>query len=208
MSSQFIWNYDRSETVVDAAIHILGVTLAIGGGAVLTAITMHGGNIAQVTAIAIYLAGLIAMFCFSAAYNLWPVSPVKWWLRRLDHSAIYLLIAATYTVFMLPIHGTASTAVLAIVWVIALAGITIKLFWPGRFDRTSIGLYLAMGWSGLFAIGPVAAALARPTLFSSPSAARFIRSVSYSTYGAACVFRTRSGTVSCSPPRFAITLPC
>lgn len=164
MSSQFIWNYDRSETVVDAAIHILGVTLAIGGGAVLTAIAMHGGNIAQVPAIAIYLAGLIAMFCFSAAYNLWPVSPVKWWLRRLDHSAIYLLIAATYTVFMLPIHGTASTAVLAIVWVVALAGITIKLFWPGRFDRTSIGLYLAMGWSGLFAIGPVAAVLAPPTL--------------------------------------------
>jgi hemolysin III len=164
MTSQFIWNYDRGETVVDAAIHILGVAVAIGGGAVLIAITVHGGNIAQVTAIAIYLAGLIAMFCFSAAYNLWPVSPVKWWLRRLDHSAIYLLIAATYTLFMLPIHGATPTAVLAIIWVVALAGITIKLFWPGRFDRTSIGLYLAMGWSGLFAIGPIAAALAPATL--------------------------------------------
>ena len=165
MGLKFTWDYDRSETLADAVIHVLGVAMALGGAAALIAIAVHGGNIAQFLAVTIYLAGLLAMFCFSAAYNLWPVSPYKWWLRRLDHSAIYLLIAGTYTAFMLPMHGGSAAAVLALIWTVALAGMAIKLFWPGRFDRTSIGLYLAMGWSGLFVIDPVAAALAPVTLW-------------------------------------------
>jgi hemolysin III len=104
------------------------------------------------------------MFGFSAAYNLWPVSPCKWWLRRLDHSAIYLLIAATYTAFMLPMRETTPTVLLVIIWIAALAGIAIKLLWPGRFDRTSVALYLILGWSGIFTFGPVTAALAPVTL--------------------------------------------
>ncbi|MGB9043036.1 MAG: hemolysin III family protein [Pseudolabrys sp.] len=165
MGLKFTWDYDRSETLADAVIHVLGVAMALGGAAALIVIAVHGGNIAQFLAVTIYLAGLLAMFCFSAAYNLWPVSPFKWWLRRLDHSAIYLLIAGTYTAFMLPMHGGSAAAVLALIWTAALAGMAIKLFWPGRFDRTSIGLYLAMGWSGLFVIDPVAAALAPVTLW-------------------------------------------
>jgi hemolysin III len=165
MGLKFTWDYDRSETLADAVIHVLGVAMALGGAAALIVIAVHGGNIAQFLAVTIYLAGLLAMFCFSAAYNLWPVSPFKWWLRRLDHSAIYLLIAGTYTAFMLPMHGGSAASVLALMWTAALAGMAIKLFWPGRFDRTSIGLYLAMGWSGLFVIDPVAAALAPVTLW-------------------------------------------
>ena len=164
MASYFTWDYDRGETLADTVIHILGVALAIGGAAVLFVIAVHHGTISQFAAVTIYLAGLLAMFGFSAAYNLWPVSPFKWWLRRLDHSAIYLLIAATYTAFMLPMRGATPAVVLAIIWAAALAGMTIKLLWPGRFDRTSIGLYLSMGWSGVFTIGPITAALAPVTL--------------------------------------------
>jgi hemolysin III len=163
MASHFTWDYDRGETLADAVVHILGVALAIGGAAVLFVIAVHG-TISQFAAVTIYLSGLLAMFGFSAAYNLWPVSPFKWWLRRLDHSAIYLLIAATYTAFMLPMRGATPAVLLAIIWTTALAGMTIKLLWPGRFDRTSIGLYLSMGWSGVFTIGPVTAALAPVTL--------------------------------------------
>jgi hemolysin III len=65
---------------------------------------------------------------------------------------------------MLPMHGVPSDVLLAIIWIAALAGVAIKLLRPGRFDRTSVGLYLAMGWSGLFAIGPVSAVLAPVTL--------------------------------------------
>ncbi len=165
MTPQFSWDYDRTEILADSIVHILGVAMAIAGAVALTIIAAHAGNILRLAAVAIYLAGLLAMFCFSAVYNLWPVSPVKWWLRRLDHSAIYLLIAATYTAFMLPITGSAATAgVLAAVWCVALAGMTIKLLWPGRFDRTSIALYLTMGWSGVVKIESIAAALAPVTL--------------------------------------------
>jgi hemolysin III len=158
------WDYDRGETIADTVVHILGIALAIAGAAVLIVITARQGTIAQVAAVAIYLAGLLAMVGFSAAYNLWPVSPFKWWLRQLDHSAIYLLIAATYTAFMLPMHGTTPIVILAILWGVALAGMAIKLLWPGRFDRTSVGLYLSMGWSGIFAFKLIAAAFAPVTL--------------------------------------------
>jgi hemolysin III len=164
MTSPFTWHYDRSETIADAVVHTLGVALAIGGAALLTVITARQGTTTQVAAVAIYLAGLLAMVGFSAAYNLWPVSPFKWWLRRFDHSAIYLLIAATYTAFMLPMHGTTPAVILAILWAVALAGMAIKLVWPGRFDRASVGLYLSMGWSGIFALKLIAAAFAPLTL--------------------------------------------
>lgn len=162
--SPLTWNYDHGETLADSVVHALGIVFALGGGAVLVVMAMHADSTAQLAAVAIYLAGLLAMVGFSAAYNLWPVSPFKWRLRRLDHSAIYLLIAATYTAFMLPMGGVGPAALLVVIWLAALAGIAIKLLWPGRFDRTSIALYLVMGWSGLVAIGPVTAALTPVTL--------------------------------------------
>jgi len=157
------WDYDRGEMIADGIVHVLGNALAIVGAAVLFVIAAHGTT-AEFTAVAIYLLGLMAMFGFSAAYNLWPVSPIKWWLRRLDHSAIYLLIAATYTAFVLPLGGVTPVIVLTVLWTTALVGIALKLLWPGRFDRASIALYLIMGWSGLFVLGPIAAALAPMTL--------------------------------------------
>jgi len=165
MAPQFSWDYDRTEILADSIVHGIGVIMAIAGGSLLIVIAVHTGNIVRLIAVAIYLAGLLAMFCFSAVYNLWPVSQFKWSLRRVDHSAIYLLIAATYTAFMLPVYGAGPVIVLAIVWAAALAGMTIKLLWPGRFDRASIVLYLVLGWSGVFTIGLVAAALAPITLF-------------------------------------------
>ena len=72
------------------------------------------------------------MLCFSAAYNLWPVSRIKWVLRRFDHSAIYLLIAATYTPFIAQMkNGLLATTLLAGVWTVAAVGIALKLALPG-----------------------------------------------------------------------------
>lgn len=164
MTAPITWNYTRAETIADAVVHALGIALAVGGGALLIVIAAQYANVSQFAAVVVYLVGLKAMIGFSAAYNLWPLTPVKWWLRRLDHSAIYLLIAATYTAFVLPMGSDAPVAILIVQWAAAFAGIALKLFWPGRFDRLSIGLYLLMGWSGLFVIGPMAAALAPVTL--------------------------------------------
>jgi len=100
--------------------------------------------------VSIYVAGLVAMLTVSAIYNLWPVSRAKWVLRRFDHSAIYVLIAATYTPFIteMPLSVT-SVGLLAGVWTIAVVGTVLKLGLPGRLDNLSIALYLAMGWSGV-----------------------------------------------------------
>jgi hemolysin III len=92
------------------------------------------------------------MLGLSAAYNMWPVSPRKWLLRRFDHSAIYLLIAATYTAFIAQINVEMTTVGLLLgVWSVAIVGIVVKLAFPGRLDRVSIGFYLLLGWSGMMA---------------------------------------------------------
>ena len=158
------WNYDRAELIADGVVHIVGLCFGLVAATALIVLTAVYATPADIAAVSIYVAGLLAMLVLSATYNLWPVSRAKWVLRRFDHSAIYLLIAATYTAFMLPMHGAAPAAALTGIWAAALAGIAIKLVWPGRFDRTSVVLYLVMGWSGLFTIGPIAAALAPVTL--------------------------------------------
>ena len=117
----------------------------------------------DIVAVSIYVAGLLAMLVLSATYNLWPVSRAKWVLRRFDHSAIYLLIAATYTPLILQVKDSFFAIALLIgVWCVAIFGIVLKLAVPGRFDRLAVGLYLAMGWSGMMLYDAVVKAL--PTL--------------------------------------------
>lgn len=165
-ATRFAWNYDRAEIIADGVIHIVGVALGVVGAAVLLAIAFRAARSVEAGSAVIYVIGLLSMLGLSAAYNLWPVSPRKWLLRRFDHSAIYLLIAATYTPFLLQMKsGPVPAALLVVVWLTATIGITLKLRWPGRFDRLSIVLYLVLGWMGLLAYAPVAEALRPLTLW-------------------------------------------
>src|SRR5690606_38665764 len=119
----------------------------------------------EMTSVAIYAVGLVAVLVISAAYNLWPVSPAKWLLRRLDHSAIYLLIAGTYTPFITQMRSELAAMLLLIgIWSGSLAGMLLKLCLPGRFDRLSVLLYLFIGWSGVMAYEAVFDALPASTL--------------------------------------------
>jgi len=157
------WTYDRAELIADGIVHAFGVTFGLIGAVAL--FLMHPTSTGIDGYVALYAVGLITMFGLSATYNLWPVSPRKWLLRRLDHSAIYLLIAATYTPFVSQVDDRAfAIAFLIGVWGAAIAGVFLKLSFPGRFDRLSIGLYLAMGWSGILAYEKAAAALPYATL--------------------------------------------
>lgn len=163
-SAPLPWDYDRGETIADGIVHALGLILAPIGAVALIIVAVNSGSAAQIAAVLIYLAGLLTLLGSSAAYNLWPVSPIKWLLRRVDHSAIYLLIAATYTAFLLPMHGESPAVLLFVIWLAALAGMTIKFVWPGRLDRTSVAIYLIMGWSIVFALRPISTAIAPETL--------------------------------------------
>ena len=161
------WHYNRAETIADAIVHVLGATAALAAGAALIALAIRFATAPTVIAVIIYVICLITGLVVSAAYNLWPISATKWILRRFDHSAIFLLIAGTYTPFLIQLHEPLiSQGLLAAVWLIALVGVTLKLAWPGYLDRLSIVLYLALGWSGLVAFGPITTELpgAAPTL--------------------------------------------
>jgi hemolysin III len=153
------WNYDRTEVIADGFVHALGVGFGLVAATILFRVSPTNPTV-DTAAVAIYAAGLLTMLVLSAAYNLWPVSPRKWMLRRLDHSAIYLLIAATYTPFISQLNDTGfATTFLIGVWGVALAGTVLKLSRPGRFDRFSIALYVAMGWSGALAYDKAASSL-------------------------------------------------
>jgi hemolysin III len=157
------WNYDRSELIADGVVHIVGLAFGLVAATALIVLTGVYGSASEIVSVSIYAAGLLAMLGFSAAYNLWPVSRWKWRLRRFDHSAIYLLIAATYTPVIMQVPNRLFVAVmLSGIWSAALAGVAIKLLWPGRFDRLAVFLYLALGWSALVAYDTIVAAL--PTL--------------------------------------------
>ena len=158
-------DYDRAEVRLDAVVHGVGLVLGIVGTAVLIAFTLRSPAVGDLPVAIVYTTGLLAMLGFSAAYNLWPVSRIKWLLRRFDHSAIYLLIASTYTPFIAQMkNGLLATTLLAGVWTVAAVGIVLKLALPGRFDRFSIVLYLALSWSGV-AMYEVIAALPASTLW-------------------------------------------
>lgn len=150
------WHYDRAELIADGVVHVVGVAFGLVAATALIVLTAFA-SASEIVSVSVYAAGLVAMLGISAAYNLWPVSPRKWVLRRFDHSAIYILIAATYTPVITQIKdGIFAAALLSGVWLVALFGIWLKLRMPGRFDKLSIGLYLAMGWSGVIAYDQVA----------------------------------------------------
>ena len=144
-----------AEKRADAVVHAVGVTAGAIGAVLLLAAAVDRQPLHTLSAV-VYAVGLLAMLSCSAAYNLTPPSRAKWWLRRFDHAAIFLMIAATYTPFLVRLNdASAATALAAVVWAGAVAGMVLKIGWPGRFDRLSIALYLLLGWAIVLAFGPL-----------------------------------------------------
>jgi hemolysin III len=157
------WNYDRAELIADGIVHIVGICFGLIAATALIVLTAVYATARDVAVVSVYVVGLLAMLVLSATYNLWPISRAKWVLRRLDHSAIYILIAATYTPFIMELKDSYFAIALLIgVWCVAIVGVVLKLALPGRFDRVAVGLYLAMGWSGTMLYDAVVKAL--PTM--------------------------------------------
>jgi hemolysin III len=160
------WNYDKVELIADGVVHAVGILCGLVAATVLVVLTAIYAGALAVVAVSIYVAGLLSMLVLSATYNLWPVSRTKWVLRRFDHSAIYVLIAATYTPFILELRDSVfALGLLVGVWCVAALGIVLKLGWPGRFDRLAVALYLALGWSGLMLYNSVVSGLPKLALW-------------------------------------------
>jgi hemolysin III len=142
--------------VADGVVHAVGIVLAIAAGSALLSLAAFHAAPGEYVAAIFYVVSLLTVLSISLAYNLWPLTPAKWILRRFDHAAIYLLIAATYTPFLVQLDNAALTGpMIAVVWSAAVAGMAIKLLLPGRFDRLAILFYLAIGWSGVAVAGPL-----------------------------------------------------
>ncbi|MGC8534987.1 MAG: PAQR family membrane homeostasis protein TrhA [Rhizomicrobium sp.] len=151
--------YTTVEHRADVAIHILGVLFAINASVWLLA---NVTGVPVVLSVTVYCLGLLAMTICSAAYNMMPHHrPSKAVLRRLDHAAIFVMIAATYTPFAVNRLGPlAGDIILSAIWFLAMAGVTMKLLEPRRLERISVGLYLAMGWMILTVLRPLSDHLA------------------------------------------------
>lgn len=142
----------RSERIADGVVHALGVIGAVAGAVVLLVWFAGVASPAQMTALAVYGATLVATFAASALYHMSPWHRMRPLLRRFDHAAIYLKIAGTYTPLVVMIGSGFAYLVLAVVWGLAVVGVVLKLFFwraPGRFGPT---LYLIMGWLSVFLI--------------------------------------------------------
>lgn len=158
--------FTLAELVVDGVVHVLGLIVAIAVGSILLALAITHTAPEVAPALVVYVGSLVAVLGVSLAYNLWPVSPVKMTLARLDQAAIFLFIAGTYTPFLAVLGGTPVATVLTVfVWGASLIGIALKLIVPQRFGRLAIALYLAIGWSGIFVFQSLAYTLPPLTLW-------------------------------------------
>jgi hemolysin III len=182
---QISWDYDRAEIIADGVVHAIGLCLGLIGAVTIAVIAVRIERI-EVAPILIYVIGLVTMLALSAAYNMWPVSPAKWVLRRFDHSAIYLLIAGTYMPFLAQMKSALVSAGLGVgVWASAIIGMALKLALPGRFDRLAVVLCLLLGWSGVIAYDSLASAL--------PSASLWLLAIGGILYSVGALFHVWRG---------------
>ncbi|WP_136683267.1 PAQR family membrane homeostasis protein TrhA [Falsirhodobacter xinxiangensis] len=155
--------YTRPERISDAAVHVIGTALALMAVPVLITLTAtRAPGPHAIAGIAIYGAALIACMGCSAAYNMLSVPGWNGVLRRLDHSAIYIKIAGTFTAFIM-LAGTGIWLIVAL-WAAALTGVVLKVVAPHRFEWFGFGLYIAMGWVGVGLGWPIFAQMSGPVL--------------------------------------------
>jgi hemolysin III len=148
------------EEVANAITHGVGLVLSVIGFAVLLAVALTNGDRWLLTGSIVYGASLITLYAASTIYHTIIHARTKRYLQLLDHCCIYLLIAGTYTPFLLTVlRGTFGDSVLAFIWGLAAVGITLKLIFRDRFNILGIVLYLLMGWLGVIAMKPVYDAL-------------------------------------------------
>ncbi|WP_159965651.1 PAQR family membrane homeostasis protein TrhA [Profundibacterium mesophilum] len=161
--------YSLAERRSDSVIHVIGVGAALLGVPILImAVISERGDTASLVAISIYGASLLAMLGCSALYNTLPAPNWRPVLKRMDHSAIYIKIAGTFTP-LVALSEVPGTGLLIGLWLAALAGAMLKIASPDRLRWLGLTLYLGMGWGGVALGGEVFGALS-PAAFAMVTA--------------------------------------
>ncbi len=140
----------RVEWLADVIVHIVGLALAIGGCILLVTTAATSGSVKLTAGLLVYSVGLLAMLGCSTLYNANTNEKLSRLFERFDLSGIFVMIAASYTPFMLAkLDGPMAWTVLAIVWAVALAGVALNLLARWNAPRVYIAMYLVLGWAAL-----------------------------------------------------------
>ena len=160
MTADALPSTDLRDEIASALTHGLGAIAALAAGAVLiTLAAIHGDGWELGTSI-VYSISLLLLYLASTLYHAIPHPTAKARLQIFDHCAIYLLIAGTYTPFMLlGLRGVWGWSLFAAIWALAAAGVVFKIFYTGRFRLLSTSIYIGMGWLVVVAIKPLLQAL-------------------------------------------------
>lgn len=157
--------YCPDEIEADLAVHLVGMTIGIISAPALLMLPARARNPAVFYSVFAYSVGFMAMLICSAVYHLRRSSDRRDFLRRLDHAAIFVMIAGTYTPFTVCIlKGWSAVWMTGWMSLAALAGVAIKLASPRRYELGSTVIYLVMGWAVIMFMQPLVAALDRPSL--------------------------------------------
>ena len=144
------------EEIANSITHGLGFGLSVAALTILVVNASIEGDPWRITAFAIYGTSLTILYLISTLYHSLTHSRVKAMFRRLDHAAIYLLIAGTYTpVILISLRTTWVIYLLPVVWIMAIVGVYIKIFYIHRYERLSLVFYIIMGWMALIAAKPL-----------------------------------------------------
>lgn len=144
--------YSVAEEIANSISHGAGVIFGVVAMLLLVFRAVEADSGMGIASFAVYGASIITLFLASTLYHAIPFQRAKRALKTFDHCAIYLLIAGTYTPFLLLLLGNRLGAVLmAVIWSLAVMGIVFKIFFVNRFHNLSLITYLGMGWLSLFA---------------------------------------------------------
>ena len=154
------------EELANSISHGIGLMVGVAAAPILLIAASEKGDSRFFIGAVIFTITMVAVYLGSTLYHAWPQSPRKSLLQLVDHSAIFLLIAGTYTPFALgPLGGAHGAAMLGLVWALAVLGIIVKVArGTMQHPRLALSLYLGMGWSGLLVIRPLSLAVPMPSL--------------------------------------------
>jgi hemolysin III len=152
--------YPPREELANSLTHGLGAALSVAGLVLLVFFSARFGNAWHIVSTAVFGTTLLLLYTSSTLYHSFRDPRIKRILRKFDHAAIFLLIAGSYTPFVLvTLRGPWGWSLFGVVWGLAIAGVALKFWFAGRFRFASTLIYLGMGWLVMVALKPLLAAL-------------------------------------------------
>lgn len=144
------------EEIFNSITHGVGVLLSIAALVILVVLAVGKGNTWHVVSFSIYGSTMVLLYLSSTLYHSFTAEKVKNLFARFDHAAIFLLIAGTYTPFLLTaLRGTFGWVLFGIIWGVAVIGVVIRSIYLTRFRKLMVAIYLIMGWLFVVAVGPM-----------------------------------------------------